>query len=414
MFAFSFQAQVAKQNKEGLNEQLREALGVGARGSRVRARVVVGGGDGSVNWVMKLVRAAMGPHAAPCPLAVLPLGVGNELGRVTGWGHVCPNDLRAYLRSVLHASRIIHVDQWSVLITPDSDTDKEKANLRVQLEDEGHLSGGADVGVAARGAEDRKGAPLSPPSPPLPLSPFLLAARTRSLSTDSMGARPTLDSTNPLRATMSCFLSLGFDARIAYRFHVLRETHPEKCRTVEKNKLWHGLFGAQELFTRRPPVHRILRLRVDGAVVPLPSDLRTLQVFNIHSSADGTNFWGSAAPSARSPACGARCCAAGSEGDAAFRDPLIHDGLLEVCGTKGVAHLSRCHLGLSTAHRIAQGRDVRIDLLEPLEMQLDGEPWLQQPCSVHVTHRGTVPLLQGPHSLRNVDTASSVPAEAMT
>jgi len=114
-------------------------------------------------------------------------------------------------------------------------------------------------------------------------------SHTLAQSLDQSSTRSTC-----FEATMNCFLSLGFDAWIAYRFHVLRETRPDKTSGVFVNKLWHGIYGAQELCRCRDPINTALELFVDGVAVPIPDTARALQVFSIHSSADGTNYWGTA------------------------------------------------------------------------------------------------------------------------
>lgn len=48
-------------------------------------RVIVGGGDGTVLWVVQeLVNA--GIDVSKCPIGIIPFGTGNDFSRVLGWG----------------------------------------------------------------------------------------------------------------------------------------------------------------------------------------------------------------------------------------------------------------------------------------------------------------------------------------
>lgn len=47
-------------------------------------------------------------------------------------------------------------------------------------------------------------------------------------------------------------------------------------------------------------------------------------------------------------------------------------------------------VGLSRARRLAQGQSIRIQLYAPLPVQIDGEPWFQQPCTLAISHHGQV------------------------
>ena len=55
--------------------------------------------------------------------------------------------------------------------------------------------------------------------------------------------------------------------------------------------------------------------------------------------------------------------------------------------------LGLSHLGVH-ATRLAQAAELRVRVREPTHMQLDGEPWLQQPATVHIQHFGQSSVLR--------------------
>jgi diacylglycerol kinase (ATP) len=118
------------------------------------------------------------------------------------------------------------------------------------------------------------------------------AATAKKVSLDRWTIRFTDSSDLNITKSMLCFFSIGFDAKIAHKFHLLREASPSKTSSRAINKLWHTWYGVIEFFYPFAKVSTFLELVVDGEKIELPQDLRTLQVFNIHSSADGVDFFG--------------------------------------------------------------------------------------------------------------------------
>ena len=87
-------------------------------------RVLVCGGDGTVGWVLTEIDI-MDYHNPP-PIAVLPLGTGNDLARTLGWGggYERSDDL---LNLLVHVRKggIVDVDRWKVTVRcPTSETDE--------------------------------------------------------------------------------------------------------------------------------------------------------------------------------------------------------------------------------------------------------------------------------------------------
>ncbi|KAF8374664.1 dgk-4, partial [Pristionchus pacificus] len=77
-------------------------------------RVLVCGGDGTVGWVLTAIdKLAMHNKVQ---LGVLPLGTGNDLARVMGWGHSFYNDAR--LPNLIRTYERAHtrmLDRWSIM-----------------------------------------------------------------------------------------------------------------------------------------------------------------------------------------------------------------------------------------------------------------------------------------------------------
>ncbi|KAM4699535.1 diacylglycerol kinase eta isoform 1-T1 [Discoglossus pictus] len=77
-------------------------------------RILVCGGDGSVGWVLSEIDK-LSLHKQ-CQLGVLPLGTGNDLARVLGWGNSCDDDtqLPQILEKLERASTKM-LDRWSIM-----------------------------------------------------------------------------------------------------------------------------------------------------------------------------------------------------------------------------------------------------------------------------------------------------------
>jgi diacylglycerol kinase (ATP) len=204
------------------------------------------------------------------------------------------------------------------------------------------------------------------------------------------------DAETKVRRKFVCFFSLGFDAHISHRFTKRRERDPSSCATVWQNKAWYAYYGAKEFMSGGGHLtgddgKRIVELYVDDKRVDVPRDLNSVQVFNIHSSADGVDFWGTNRPSVK-----------GELPDSVFVPPCVGDGMLEVVGTRGVSDLVAVRNGFAHSKRLAQGGRVELRLSAPVAAQMDGETWVQSPCVVRIEHAGGIPLCVGPGGTRNL------------
>ncbi|EFA83225.1 diacylglycerol kinase [Heterostelium album PN500] len=81
-----------------------------------RFRLLVCGGDGTVGWVLQILKKYNLP---PIPIAIIPLGTGNDMSRSLGWGPGYNNEnLKLILKSISEA-KLTHLDTFTVNIKQD-------------------------------------------------------------------------------------------------------------------------------------------------------------------------------------------------------------------------------------------------------------------------------------------------------
>lgn len=78
-------------------------------------RVIVCGGDGSVGWVLNAIEKLN--LKTPPEVGILPLGTGNDLARVLGWGegHDSDCDIGEVVQQVISATPV-QLDRWKITI----------------------------------------------------------------------------------------------------------------------------------------------------------------------------------------------------------------------------------------------------------------------------------------------------------
>ncbi|XP_078472782.1 diacylglycerol kinase delta-like isoform X2 [Lampetra planeri] len=77
-------------------------------------RILVCGGDGSVGWVLSDIDQ-LSLHKQ-CQMGVLPLGTGNDLARVLGWGHSCDDDATLpQILEKLERAGVKMLDRWAIM-----------------------------------------------------------------------------------------------------------------------------------------------------------------------------------------------------------------------------------------------------------------------------------------------------------
>ena len=347
-------------------------------GSLENSRICVCGGDGTVGWIISTLVEKYSSLSNP-PISICPLGTGNDLSRVLGWGWHYEEKRLSKTLLEMHNARSIALDRWQIslgpLINPIAETEpgNDRRCFSCLLE-----------------------------------HPRFVVERDPPLYQQYRTA---------LNICFSNYLSFGLDAAVVLDFHDQRMQNPSGFTSPLKNKLLY--LNTSRKYFKEFALWRSWHLRPYMRIICDEQDVtdsirqcHTIVLLNISSYGSGTRPWGSV--SRRSGTMSKTAFIADrqitpsgsrevdetnemvssgiSPTPTHFREQSLNDGKIEVIGLDSI-QMALIHLGLR-GRRIAQCTRVRIELLRAMPVHMDGDPfYLSALTAIDVKHAGQVLVL---------------------
>ena len=358
-------------------------------------RVLACGGDGTCGWIYSSLdkvwsivlddsstdkRVHLSKYKDHLPIAICPLGTGNDLSRQFGWGGSFKSQMKekSMITSV-QTSKSTSIDRWRCIIMPMKTLDEEEKEFIPQILSENchRVASEQDVEEDDEEEEYRRQKTLTTDL----LQSLMDDDETYVGTTKSSRRRQqnqltmSKPSTQVFDGVFCNYFSLGFDAQIAYLFHHEREQHPEKFTSPMKNKIIY--IQKAPCAMRAPKLRKRVNLLVnnekgDLVKMEIPNRCRAIVLLNIQSIYAGQSLT--------------------SKGDP-------RDALIEVIFVNNpVQAVSKSLLSpvlpFLEFNVVAQTNNVCIRTKCPLHCQVDGEPWLQEEGVIQVKFHSRNSILE--------------------
>ena len=369
-------------NRSGMNGNIDAD---GADGSNTNINSSLAGGAGGLSTTFRKP-----------PVAILPLGTGNDLARVLGWGggFGFQEVISEILLQVMEAHPTL-LDRWTATLTPLPK--KELSNPQTPK----NVSGTTTPGGGGKSDGEKSGGDKTPGSPSTPRfgsmgglssggdnnnkddktkttlppnSPQVPKSIDEHASDDKSAGSLVMGPNGQSEIVFQNYLGIGVDAQAALRFHQTRNSKPNLFFSQATNKILYGVFGAKDFLEHSMAgLHRDCLIYADGVLQDIPQEAEGIVLLNINSFAGGVRMW---------------------EKDGDFGASSMQDGLIDIVTVHGALHLGQLNWGVDKPVRICQAREVRIECLRKLPMHIDGEPWEQPACQMDIRLKNKSTMLR--------------------
>jgi len=173
--------------------------------------------------------------------------------------------------------------------------------------------------------------------------------------------------------TVNNYFSIGSDANIALSFHTKRENKPQLFTNRVTNKLWYAWYGGTACFKSDTPLDEMIDLEIDGKTIEISKNWTGIIVLNLQSYAGGTDLWG--------------------KNSSKWELPSASDGLLEVVVVNSSLDMNMVATGVKRPKKLAQATTIKITCKINVPVQIDGEPWREDPCVMTIKQLNQSPVL---------------------
>jgi len=322
-----------------------------------RLRIVVCGGDGTVSWIISALEKMNLQRKWP-PIAILPLGTGNDLARIHGWGGGYNNESLIGILQQISESYISLLDRWEMTVEDSKGKVKEVKSFT------NYIGVGVDAEAALQVHYLRESRPDWFFSRLVNKAWYgIFGAEDYFFKASSVNLRKEItliaDGVEiPLPADSQGIIVLNIDSYaggVPLWSHGTQATTPpnnpaQSTSTLKRRGRARRTKSMSELEPNRP--HSLDRMdSVDDMNVLL---------------SQGEKF-------AKATAC--------------EFPSSCQDGVLDVVSIRGAFHLGQIQVGLGTAQKICQCREATIRIKKKVAIQIDGEPRRQNTCTLHVKRK---------------------------